>query len=338
MNDTLSNPKLALVLGATGGVGGALTEALLARGWTVRALAREPEKAKAGRDARIQWLGGDALDPASVSLAARGVSLIAHAVNPPGYRDWDKLVLPMLDNSMAAARDTGARILLPGNIYNYGPDAFPSLSETSPQRPVTRKGAIRVQMEARLAASGVPALVVRAGDFFGGRRAASTWFGGALVTPGRPPRAITYPGAPGVAHAWAYLPDLAQAMVELVERTPAKGFETYHFAGHQDRDGTQMIGAIRRALGRPDLPQRPFPWFLVPLLAPFVTMFREMGEMRYLWREPLALDNTRLVQALGREPHTPLDEAVTSALRDLGCLPAAPLERRTTSQALRHGA
>jgi nucleoside-diphosphate-sugar epimerase len=44
--------------------------------------------------------------------------------------------------------------------------------------------------------------------------------------------------------------------------------------------------------------------------------------MRYLWREPLRLDNARLVAALGKEPHTPLDEAVRRTLVGLGCLPA----------------
>jgi hypothetical protein len=52
-------------------------------------------------------------------------------VNPPGYRNWGELVLPMLDNTTAAARSNGARIVLPGTIYNFGPDAFPNLHETS---------------------------------------------------------------------------------------------------------------------------------------------------------------------------------------------------------------
>ena len=42
--------------------------------------------------------------------------------------------------------------------------------------------------------------------------------------------------------------------------------------------------------------------------------------MRYLWRNPLRMDNARLVLVLGREPHTPLDEAVEATLGGLGCL------------------
>ena len=48
--------------------------------------------------------------------APDGRSLVFHAVNPPGYRDWTKLVLPMIDNTIAAARAVGATILLPGTV------------------------------------------------------------------------------------------------------------------------------------------------------------------------------------------------------------------------------
>lgn len=58
--------------------------------------------------------------------------------------------MPMLDNTIVAATAEAATIVLPGTVYNYGPDAFPILTEESPQHPMTRKGAIRVEMEKRL--------------------------------------------------------------------------------------------------------------------------------------------------------------------------------------------
>jgi nucleoside-diphosphate-sugar epimerase len=63
---------------------------------------------------------------------------------------------------------------------------------------------------------------------------------------------------------------------------------------------------------------RKFPWALAPLLSPFVPLFRELLEMRYIWNEPLRLDNSRLVDFLGDEPHTPLDVAVRNTLVGLG--------------------
>jgi nucleoside-diphosphate-sugar epimerase len=316
------NGETALVLGATGGIGGEMAGKLAARGWQVRALNRNAQQA-AHRTSGVSWIQGDAMRQEDVLAAARGASLIVHGVNPPGYRNWGRLVLPMLDNSIAAARTTGARIVLPGTIYNFGPDAFPALTESSPQRPLTRKGAIRAEMERRLGAAaetGVRSLIVRAGDFFG-PKAGNNWFAQGLVKPGRPVKSIVYPGKPGVGHSWAYLPDVAETMMRLVERSEALGsFESFHFAGNFDSDGTQMIEAIRKAVGKPLLPVRGFPWIAVIAASPFVTLFREMLEMRYLWREPVRLDNARLTNFLGAEPHTPLELAVRMTLEGLGCL------------------
>jgi nucleoside-diphosphate-sugar epimerase len=250
-----------------------------------------------------------------------------HAVNPPGYRRWDELVFPMLENTIAAAIAQRATIVLPGTVYNYAPDTFPVVAEDAPQRPTTRKGAIRVEMERRLEAAtreGARVIIVRAGDFFG-PRAGNSWFSQGLVKPGRPVTAISLPGDRGVGHQWSYLPDTARAVVELVARRERlEPFANFHMSGHWDADGTQLAAAIQRVLTRRTgkAPKaRPFPWWLVRLASPFVVTFRELLEMRYLWRQPLHLSNARLLAVLEQEPHTPLDEAVEATLVGLGCLP-----------------
>ncbi|MEP9378692.1 NAD-dependent epimerase/dehydratase family protein [Aquabacter sp. CN5-332] len=316
--------KMALVLGATGGIGGAVADRLACAGWRVRALHRNPDRT--GQDGRFDWIKGDALVASDVAAAAEGTSLIVHAVNPPGYRDWETLVLPMLDNTIAAAaRAGGARILLPGTVYNYGPDAFPDITEDAPQNARTRKGRIRVEMERRLrlAADRADAkvLIVRAGDFFG-PKAANNWFSQGLVKPGARPHAISYPGRRGIGHQWAYLPDVAETMVRLIERGGLEDFSTFHMDGHWDADGTGMTQAIRRAFGAPEIPVRRTPWLLMRLAAPFVPLLRELAEMRYLWEHPIRLRNAKLEAAIGAEPRTPLDEAVRITLEAMGCLDA----------------
>lgn len=313
--------KIALVLGATGGIGGELASQLASSGWQVRALNRTPERA--GNDRRFQWIKGDAMSATDVASAAKGATLIVHAVNPPGYRDWEKVVLPMLDNSIAAAEANGARIILPGTVYNYGPDAFPVITEDAPQNPLTRKGKIRGEMERHLKAAvargKAKVLIVRAGDFFGAR-AVNSWFSQGLAKAGGRPKAITYPGKRGIGHQWAYLPDLAETMLRLVEHPGLDDFATFNFGGHWDSDGTAMIGAIRQALGEPFLPVKGMPWLIMRLASPFVAFFREVMEMRYLWQVPVHLDNAKLVALLGTEPHTPIEEAVRTTLKGTGCL------------------
>lgn len=322
--------KTALVIGATGNIGGALSQALLKRGWRIRALTRDPAaaRAKSSLAGAVEWVAGDAMNPADVVGAAKGVAIIVHGAHPPGYRDWEKLSPPMLESTIAAARASGARIVFPGTIYNYGPDAFPLLAETSPQHPTTRKGKVRVALEQRLeqaAASGVRSLIVRAGDFFG-PRTDQNWLAGGMVKPGKPLRSVNDPGQPGIGHAWAYLPDLAETMARLIEREDElPAFERFHFGGHWMDDGREMAETIARVAGDPRVKVRKFPWWAMTLAAPFVTLAYELREMRYLWAEPLRLDNAKLVAFLGAEPQTPLDEAVRTTLDGLGCI-AAPAE------------
>ncbi|HYW92111.1 MAG TPA: NAD-dependent epimerase/dehydratase family protein [Gammaproteobacteria bacterium] len=326
-------PGTALVLGITGGFGHAAARALDRHGWRLRAMHRDPDRARGAvtQPETLEWRRGDAMRREDVAAAARGADVIVHAVNPPGYRNWRGLAPPMLAHSIDAAGQAGARLVFPGNVYNYGPDAWPLVAETAPQHPRARKGAIRVELERMLAGAaraGARVLIIRAGDFFGGPGRGS-WFDAVMVKPGREVRSITYPGAHDAGHAWAYLPDLAEAVARLADRDGELApLESFHFGGHYLDPGIEMAEAIRRVTARRDLPVRGLPWIALRLAAPFNETYRELLEMRYLWDISLRLDNRKLVGLLGEEPHTPLDEAVRQSLVELGCLPAPAQARR----------
>ena len=313
---------LALVIGATGGIGGAVADRLLAGGWRVRALHRDPETARrsSGREG-LEWDRGDAMVEADVVAAAQGARLIVHGANPPGYRNWAGLAMPMLASTIAAAKASGARILFPGNVYNFGPDAWPVAAESAPQNPLTRKGRLRVEMERSLAQSGAKVLIVRAGDFFG-PAPGGNWLAQGLVKAGRPIAAVTYPGPLDRPHAWAWLPDLAESMVRLAGRDDLAQVEVFHHRGHAVT-GAELVAALEAAAGR-RLAVRKLPWLALRAIAPFNETFREMLEMRYLWDEALVLDNARLVARLGVEPHTPIVQALRLALQGLDALPRQP--------------
>lgn len=319
MTTSRTAPRVALVIGATGGVGGAIADRLLADGWRVRAVNRDPATAaqRSGRSA-LEWVKGDAMVEADVVAAAQGCEIIVHGANPPGYRNWAGLQMPMIGSTIAAARATGARILFPGTVYNYGPDAFPRIDERSAQNPRSRKGAIRVQMEQALREAGVPILIVRCGDFFG-PRPGNNWLSQGIVRAGRPITSVTVPGPMDAPHAWAYLPDVAETFVRLLD-TGLGPFEVFQMKGHEITLA-ELVAGLEGAAGR-KLKVSRLPWPLLRLIAPFNESLREMLEMRYLWNEPVLLDDTRLVRQLGAEPRTPLVEALRTALAGQSSLPA----------------
>ncbi|MEZ5728283.1 MAG: hypothetical protein R3E48_09955 [Burkholderiaceae bacterium] len=169
------------------------------------------------------------------------------------------------------------------------------------------------------ARAGLSCVVLRAGDFFGG--GLGSWFDLMLARHASKGR-LVYPGPTDRVHAWAYLPDLADALARLAGSPLAPGLQCFHFAGHAPT-GDQMLDAIESAAHRLGLgPKTRFkrggvPWPMIRLAGLVAPMAREIAEMAYLWQQPHALDDTELRDMIGAPTETPLADAVTSALAAL---------------------
>jgi nucleoside-diphosphate-sugar epimerase len=318
-------PSTALIIGATGSFGAHALVALQRHGSTIRALARDPAAAerKCGERMPVEWIAGDAMVADDVIVAAMGCEVIVHAANPPGYKNWRGLAMPMLEATIAAARTSGARIVLPGNVYNYAPDAGEAIGEDAPQAPITRKGKLRVEMEAMLraaSAEGVRTLVLRAGDFFGpaAPNSALMW-----LTSRKATQVTGVYDTGRCGHDFAYLPDLAETLARLLDRqAELADYDVFHFRGHWLEDGRALGEAIRKVTGDERIPIRAFPWWMIALASPFVGFLRELLEMRYLWSRPIGLDETKLAAFIDI-PRTRFDCALRESLIELGVEPGA---------------
>jgi nucleoside-diphosphate-sugar epimerase len=312
-----------LILGAAGRFGQAAARAFSRAGWQVLAQVRAASRAPAGSHELVLPI----TDPIALARAAAGASVVVHGVNPL-YHRWDEEALPALHQGLAVARALDARFMLPGNVYGFGSTMPARLREDTPERPDTPKGKIRVAMEDAMRAAveaGQRCTVIRAGDFFG--CGTSSWLDQAVakdIARGR----LVYPGPRHLPHAWAYLPDLAAAFVAVAGRAHAPAFETLHFAGHT-LTGDELLTAIDEAAARLGLrPARGFrvsslPWALIGAVGLVHKPWRELARMSYLWRVPHALDGSRLAQVVPLPPATPLVQALTQSLIDLGHAPRA---------------
>lgn len=316
-----------LILGARGRLGRAAVHAFAQAGWQVRALSRRP---LGHYPPNVQPCLCDALDQAAVCRAAQGVDVILNALNPQ-YHRWEQDAGPLAAHALAAARSSGALLLLAGNVYNFGATLPPMLHDSTPWVGNTAKARIRIAIEQDLAAAacdGVASVVLRAGDYFGGSGRGS-WFDlviAASLAKGK----LVWPGPFDLDHAWAYVPDVAQTFVRLAEqRHQLGGARRYLFAGHT------FTGAELHAVVQPLLPQplrlQPLSWTLLRLLGLVSPMMRATLAMRYLWQRPHQLaDDADLRALLGSVPHTPLPAAVSAALRELQVLPDAAAIRPAT--------
>jgi nucleoside-diphosphate-sugar epimerase len=312
-------PQSVLILGAAGRIGHVLSLAFAEAGWSVRAQSRKPLPVNLSAHPRVEWVRCDALDAGALRHAAQSADVVVHALNPP-YTQWDRLALPLADAAIAAARDSGSLLMLPGNVYNFGRELPSVLTHATVERGDTPKARIRIEIEARIAAMpGLHSVVIRAGDFFGGTQPGS-WFDLAMTTRLASGRFV-YPGDPALQHAFAYLPDLAQGFVRVAERRSQwTGHRRLHFAGHSVT-GHEFREAFESIAGRP-LKFSAMPWGLMRLASPFVPMWREIVAMRYLWQQPHRLDDSEMRALIGSVPHTPLKTAVQQAWQDMQRAPA----------------
>ena len=285
-----------LILGASGGFGGACAAAFAAAGWQVNRYQR-------GTD---------------MAVAARGMDVIVNGLNPPAYHDWAGLVPAITEQVLAAAQASGATVLVPGNVYPYGRSPGPWGPET-PQVPVSRKGAIRKAMEARYraatAAGEARVILLRGGDFIGIDAPYTAMAKVVLKDVGKG-KVVTL-GDPSVQRAYAYLPDMARAAVGLADmRADLPAFADLPFAGFVF-SSNDLATLVAGTTGKPARVTR-FPWWLMAMLSPVWELARELREMRYLFDTPHSLDPRPLARLLPGFAVTPLADVVALQLRALG--------------------
>lgn len=256
--------------------------------------------------------------------------MVVQALSPLyAHRVWRREVPRLTQSAIAITRELGATLMLPASVYNFGSELPPLLHEDTPQIANTVKGGLRIESEAQLrratADGSMKTVVIRAGEFFGSGR--GSWLD--LVLAKELPRGkFSYPGTLDLPHAWAYLPDLAQSFVR-VAAAPAQlpAFETLHFTGHTltGRDWLDALTDLARDNGwlgpGGRLKQGSLPWPLLRALGVVVPTFEALAEMRYLWRRPHRLVDSRMQALVGPEPHTPFQQAVRAAMDDLRLSP-----------------
>ncbi|RYF48244.1 MAG: NAD-dependent epimerase/dehydratase family protein, partial [Cytophagaceae bacterium] len=160
-----------LVLGATGSIGYAVTANLLARQMPVTILVRNRAKAEAlfQQQATLTILEGDVQDAALLSRVAVNKDFIFHGINYP-YDKWFGNMDTATNKVIDAARQANSVIIFPGNVYNFGRATEP-IREASVPNPCTRKGQLRVEIEAMLeqaaSAGKCRVMTARLPDFWG---------------------------------------------------------------------------------------------------------------------------------------------------------------------------
>lgn len=301
--------KTALVLGINGTFGKHVAKELQNQGWHLKALLRDPAKIS-DEFQPLDVIKGNAANIEDVRNASNDVSLIVYGVSPANYQ-WEGKVTQWLDVSAKVAEEKKLKLIFPGNVYNFNPEDNAMVTESSQQSPVTRKGELRQLMEKRLeqaANNGAKVLIFRMGDFIA-HNSGSSWLTH-MMSKKNHTVTLRSPGPQDLKHTWAYLPDVAKTISLLADKLDdMPSFNVYHFEGYR-----ASINDIAQAItSNTDnkVVIKPYPWWALYPLRPFMALIKGLFEMRYLWNSELNLDGHKLKQTLSSAvPSTPLNQAL----------------------------
>ncbi len=318
-NSNTNLVRTALILGATGGFGSALTQCMAQQGWRVRAITR---KARMEQTKNVEWIVGDLEQPLSLQTAADNVDVIVHAVNVP-YQHWNPLMLSYTRTIIELAQRSNAHLMFVGNVYNAGIPTDGVISEHTPNAPINEKGEIRAQLEdmiAKASSHGLRTTIMRFGDFFGPDINSPNWF--QMCTKSVTKNALMMAGPADVPHTWAYLPDAVKAFEQVATIRAMDNNLPNHmvlpFAGHVFSFG-QLKAALEAMTGNRFKVTRA-PWMMFRALGLVIKLMRDIVSMRYLWNHDIRLDGTALQELLGQPSvHTPLPQAIMASVPGVSC-------------------
>jgi nucleoside-diphosphate-sugar epimerase len=216
-------------------------------------------------------------------------------------RDWPRIMRGAIDACLAG----GIRLVYFDNVYAYGKVDGP-MTESSPIRPTSRKGAIRAELLRMLAdARGLDCIIGRGADFYGPGATTSVFNIMALekVAAGKTPTWLLDATQP---HSMTYTPDIGRALAILGTDERATG-RTWHLptapalTGREylalagvDRHTTMSMAALRMG-------------------AIFVPAARESLELSYQNTDAYVFDSSLFESTFGVAP-TPYRGGIAAAL------------------------
>jgi nucleoside-diphosphate-sugar epimerase len=297
---------LHVVMGASGGIGGALVGELARRGRRVRAVNRRGD---APGPSGVERLAADVATPEGAKAAAAGAAVVYHCAQPP-YTDWPAAFPPLTEAIAEGAAAAGAKLVLADNLYLYGPHAGP-LSEDLPAAATGPKGRVRAEMAARLLAmhrqGRLRVALGRASNYYGpGGRNSVT--GERLFRAAVAGRTVRWVGRLDQPHTLSYLEDVAAGLATLGSDDRADG-QAWHLPAAEPLTGRQFLELVVAASGgRSRIATSSAA--MTRLAGVFVPFIREVGEVLYEFQAPYVVDWSKFQRAFGPVSPTPHAEAV----------------------------
>ena len=245
----------------------------------------------------VEYCVADLADPVSAARAAADVGTIFYTVGVP----YTQFQLHPILTRIALEAATAARVsrfVHVSTVYPYGIPQSDLVDESHLRNPSAFKGRMRKEQEDLVLAAdtsaGMRTVILRPPDFYGPDAELS--YARSIFDAAVKGGTANVIGPVDAPHEFIFVPDLAETLVSLSEKTEAYG-QAWNVAGPgviTTRQFAELVfGAVHqktriRAAGK----------FVLRVLGLFNPLMREVVEMHYLWTTPVILDDRRLRKLL----------------------------------------
>lgn len=281
---------LQTILGAGGSIGVELAKALPEYTTRIRLVSRSPKKV----NDTDELMAADLSKPADIDRAVAGSAMVYVTI---GFdykaKVWQEKWPPFMRNVIDACKKHKAKLVFFDNVYMYDPEHLNPMTEETPMRPSSKKGAVRkelVDMIMKEVKSGqLTALIARAADFIGPKNSVlvETVYGNFLKG-----KKANWFADTTKLHNFTFTPDAGKATA-LLGNTP----DAYNQLWHLPTDRSQLTGKQWIELFARQMNVEPkyqvLPIWMMGVLGIFVPILKEFKEMAYQYDRDYVFDSSK---------------------------------------------
>jgi len=301
-----------VVLGASGGIGHALTTELVRQGRHTRAVSRHTPDVPA----EAEVMSADLSTLEGARRACADASVVFHAAQP-AYHRWPQEFPGLTANIITAASEVGARLVMADNLYMYGPVGEP-LVESLPRAATGHKGAARARMEVQLLdahqSGAVRVAIGRMSDYYGPHGPNST-LSALVFDPAVKGKTMRWPGSTTAPKTLHFLPDAARGLIVLADHDAADG-QVWHIPAAQAITGNEFMALINQCL-ETSVKTASMSTFAMRIGGLFSKAAKESVECMYQWTDPFVVDSSKFTNAFGSFYVTPHADAIATTITSL---------------------
>ena len=308
------------ILGAGGTIGTNLAKSLKDYTQYIRVVSRNPRKV----NLTDTLLAADLTKRAEVDTAVAGSEIVYLTVGFEYQTSvWRAVWPPLMRDVVDACEKHRAKLVFFDNVYAYGPESIPHMTEDSPVAPISEKGKIRAEVVRTLLTAvdkgRIHALIARSADFYGPNTGGKSVLMQTVFENLRHKKAAVWLGRVDKKHSFTFTPDAARGTA-LLGNTPDAFNQTWHLPTDGDaltaRGWVELFARELNARAK----VRAIPAWMIRALGLFVPLMRELGEMVYQYDRDYVFDSSKFTKRFSMKPTGSL-EGVRAVIADAAANP-----------------